>query len=513
MSEYVYKTQEELTTLADTLRNLTGTTEPLTFPTDFISKCEDLKNAHFLEGTSSFFQTGMIEDLTLYDLTIDPFYGSTFAMSGKLTAPECRIIGDQAFSNKNITEVSFPKCKTIMFGAFSVCRYLSSMYFPEVTEIFSSAFYQIGRSASMSSFEISFPKCEWIGPRAFENCAITSANFPICKTIGQSAFIYCDQLTSINFPIVQEIYSAAFMNCTNLISIDLPECTYIGDYAFSSCSNLTSVSLPKCEILRSSVFYGNSKIKSINLPNCWYVGYNALNYVEDITLGKVKYCIGKGFSSLKKITMPECTTILDINAYQTLEYASFAKCKIINNYAFQNHSHLTSIYFPECELIREDAFAFCSALTEINFPKCQVVGVGAFRYCESISQVNLPMCETILESAFYGCSNITSISLPKCKFIGSYAFAKNSSLSIITLEQCHYIERNAFSGCSYLSTVILNSSKMVKYNVNADPFSSAMLFAIRSASIYVPGSLVSIYKNSPMWNQYKDMIFSLEEVE
>ncbi len=134
-----------------------------------------------------------------------------------------RNIGEDAFSNSNLTSITIPDSVTsIGSWAFTYCDGLTSITIPNSVRNIED--YTFAYSHSLTS--ITIPN------------SVTS--------IGFCAFDFCDGLTSITIPnSVTSIEDCAFRECINLKSITIPNgVTSIGDYAFGDCDSLTSITIP-----------------------------------------------------------------------------------------------------------------------------------------------------------------------------------------------------------------------------------------------------------------------------
>lgn len=139
----------------------------------------------------------------------------------------------------NLTNVSFPACKSFYDGAFYGCQNLSSVYAPLCTSIGTQVFYNC-----QSLTTVSFSLCTNLGNYAFSNCLkLTAARFSALTAIGASAFRNCQVLTTTSFPKVTSVNSNAFELCTSLATISFPSCVSIRASAFKSCYNLLSLYL------------------------------------------------------------------------------------------------------------------------------------------------------------------------------------------------------------------------------------------------------------------------------
>ena len=212
-------------------------------------------------------------------------------------------------------------------------------------------------------------------------------------------------------------------------------------------------------------------VETVDLPNCSYVGRRGFFYCTSLTTVNLPVCITVGISaftscsSLSQVNLPVCTTV--------------------DSYAFKNCSLLSQVNLPMCSYISISAFCYCSSLTQVSLPMCSYIGSFAFEWCKSLSQVSLPMCSYIGSFAFYNCSSLPQISLPMCSYIGAYAFKWCESLSIITIGYS--------SVCSLDNTSVFDNTKITS----------------STGSIYVPSSLVDLYKSATNWSQYSNRIFAI----
>ena len=128
-----------------------------------------------------------------------------------------------------------------------------------------------------------------IGKSAFEYCeSLTSINIPDSVTsIGYYAFWGCHRLTSITIPdSVTSINSGTFWGCYRLTSITIPDSvTSIGAEAFSGCSRLTSINIPdSVTSIGDGTFYGCTNLTSINIPDgVTSIGYYAFYDCSSLT--------------------------------------------------------------------------------------------------------------------------------------------------------------------------------------------------------------------------------------
>ena len=143
-------------------------------------------------------------------------------------------------------DLSETSITTIGSGAFSGCRKLTSVIFPNtINSIHSGAFWNC---SSLRSIDLSQTAMTSIGSEAFYFCAaLTSVDLSqtTMTSIGEYAFYRCYKLTAIDFPnTLTSIRNYAFQGCAALTSVVLPEAlNSIGNRAFAYCKQLASIRL------------------------------------------------------------------------------------------------------------------------------------------------------------------------------------------------------------------------------------------------------------------------------
>ena len=170
--------------------------------------------------------------------------------------------------------------------------------------------------------------------------------------IGYNAFSYCYSLSSITIPFsVTSIGTNAFYSCYSLSSITIPDsAASIESYTFQSCRSLSIITIPS-----SVTSIGSSAFSGCNL--------------------------------LSSITIPGSITS-------------------IGSYAFNGCCLLSSITIPgSITSIGDDAFSYCNLLSSITIPSSvKSIGTNAFCGCFLLSSITIPSGVTSIGgSAFYGC--------------------------------------------------------------------------------------------------------------
>ena len=191
MPDYIVS-GEQLTAIANAIREKTGNTGSLTFP------------GGFTEGISG------IETVRSIDTLIDR---SITEISSDVSS-----IGDYVFSKcENLLSANFPTAVTVGLRAFEECENLQTVNLPIATTI---------------------------GTHAFTQCIrLQSLNAPNVSSLGASSLKNCNTLKTVTFPLADKIPSNAFSQSTSLTTADFTDATSIETYAFTYCSKFTSLIL------------------------------------------------------------------------------------------------------------------------------------------------------------------------------------------------------------------------------------------------------------------------------
>ena len=215
MPDYIVS-GEQLTAIANAIREKTGNTGSLTFP------------GGFTEGISGIETGGSVDAL---------INGSMTEINSNAT-----VVKDNAFYNHStITSANFPKAKSIGQYAFFGCTALTSVNFPLVTDLDTGTFYDCSnlRSVSLPVYAKRLPSY-------------------FCRE--------CDKLSSVNLPLALNVSAYSFYNCSNLVKVCFPKASQIDQNGFYRCSKLTIADFPTVDIsIDSRAFYDCSALSSLIL--------------------------------------------------------------------------------------------------------------------------------------------------------------------------------------------------------------------------------------------------------
>lgn len=335
-------------------------------------------------------------------------------LSGNLIISEnVTSIGYYAFSwCNNLTGISLPGSVTcIGDSVFTGCNNLKSIDVSEQNECF----------YSLDGVLLSKDKSELIAvPSGIEGKSYAVPNG--IKTIGNSAFSFCN-LTSITLPgSVTSIGNSAFFCCSDLKDINIPDnVTVIGNSAFDGCSKLKSITIPD----------------SVTTIENW--AFNDCRSLEEITLPN-------NLTTICGATFYNCWSLTDIKIPQnvtTIEYDAFADC-----------SNLKSITLPDgITKIESRAFYDCRNLQNVNLPAgLSEIGSSTFYNCSSLTEITIPDGVTVIdEYAFFCCRELTNITIPKSvTTIGDRAFydCRNLNLAEFSGEVPANFGNEVFDDCS-----------------------------------------------------------------
>ncbi|MBQ7268531.1 MAG: leucine-rich repeat protein, partial [Bacteroidales bacterium] len=281
-----------------------------------------------------------------------------------------------------------------------------------------------------------------------------------------------------------------FSGLANLESIIIPDfITTIGN--FKNCISLQSVILPtQLKTLPKECFYGCSALREVTLPS---------------TITTIpNYCF-YDCSALESVDIP--------SSVSSLGTCSFSGCR-----------SLIYIELPsELSRIDDSAFAGCKSIVSISIPSSVTsMGTSVFSGCSSLESVVLPSrIASLPNGTFCCCSNLSSVTWPTTMTsIGADSFSCGSdNISYqYAYEECNFrnnnytlelpqsvttIGKNAFNGIHHL---IIPSTSFVSISDNS--FGSTARYR---TYLYVPSSLIEMYKSNSIWQNYKDRIFSLED--
>ena len=291
-------------------------------------------------------------------------------------------------------------------------------------------------------------------------------------------------------PSSSEQYNKVYTNCVKEIRFGIGVNT-IGSFSFYNCFSLTSITIPKSITSIGSTAFGYClSLKSIIIPDS----------ITSMNTSMFSYCY-----SLVSIAIPYSVT--------SFLGSLFSHCSSLEGVTIP--SNITSI--------GNSAFSTCSAIRKISIPNgITSIGSNVFSTCISITNIVIPNGISAIEnSIFLSCNNIKSVTIPNSiTQIKDYAFQNCHSLfNIIIPNNVTAIGSTAFNNCYSLARITVPSSVtsignsafkncygMAEYHIlpTTPPTLGTTAFdGIQSdCIIYVPQGALSAYQSATNWSTY-----------
>ncbi len=270
-------------------------------------------------------------------------------------------IGNFAFYNNRITEVTLPEGLTKLYSTVFGNNYISSVKFPTTIKTIGNWSFRDNQLSKVTIPE----SVTSIEDGAFYNNVISSANIPQNITDLKSFIFAYNQLQTINIPAsTTSIGNYAFVD-NSINNINIPSTvTYIGDSAFEN-NFLSSVSLPNVLTNIGSWAFKNNSLSSINLSNAInFLGMGAFynNNLTSVTLPTgISEIYGWTFDSnnLSNIIIPNNIVTIGNYAFAANKFDTLTLgtgLTTIGNLAFTDNN-LQELYIPNNVVsIASDAF-------------------------------------------------------------------------------------------------------------------------------------------------------------
>ena len=386
-------------------------------------------------------------------------------------------------------------------------------------------------------------------------------------SIGTWAFIYRTTLTSITIPnSVTSIDESAFHTCSGLTSVIIPNSvTKIGAFAFYNCSSLTSITIPESVkniggeafkrsgltslIITGSMTYIESSAftdlneglnvfcyakdvptiseyafdtkqidsyilhvpaSSVNLYKATapWSGFGTIMAIEDVSnieINGIYYSLDTDNKTAEVISNPNKYSG-DVVIPESVTYnGETYKVTSIGARSFYDCSGLTSIIIPEgIASIGDHAFKYCRGLTSITIPNSVIsIEENAFNRCTGLTSISISSSITIIdEGVFSGCSGLTDVTIPNnVTSIRDYAFNGCSNLTSVTIGNSVTSIGECAFGKNSLTDVYCYAENVPSTSSNA--FNST---SINSATLHVPASSISSYKETTPWSGFGTIV-------
>ena len=360
------------------------------------------------------FTTGYVLSIPASVTTITDyaFSGATGLKTVTFTGENLTTIGEYAFKNSSISEISLPsKVKTIKYQAFKNCVNLTNITLPEGLQEIKEEAFEAEKPVAGDTTVVIKGKNFQASFSTFSGRNLSNVTLPegmvTLPCIFNNATFTPGYVLSIPASVTT-IADYAFSGVTGLKTVTFTgeNLTTIGEYAFKN-SSISEISLPsKVKTIKYQAFKNCANLTNITLPE----GLQEINAeafeAEKPVAGDTTVVIkGKNFQAgysifsgrnLSNVTLPEgMVTLPSIfnNAIFTPGYVLSIPASVttIADYAFSGVTGLKTVTFNGENLttIGESAFKN-SSITEISLPsKVKTLKYEAFSNCRSLEKVYL----------------------------------------------------------------------------------------------------------------------------
>lgn len=258
----------DLKKVADAIRAKGGTSDPLAYPSGFVSAIQAIKSAPtgpYMAGEyelvtlhidGGYTNENFLAKAKVYNHTAvyrGEFSGETLLKEIDFSDPSNNItvVESEAFSNASMVGIELPETITKLGESCFSGATITSLTLPAgITKLPTNTFQGIKRKYNDQTGEptpISLalpPNLTKIGDGVFASAEIEQIDIPNSVVeIADAAFYYCEALTSITLPpSLQKISRDMFYGCSGLTSITIPaSVTTIGDGAFANDAGMTTI--------------------------------------------------------------------------------------------------------------------------------------------------------------------------------------------------------------------------------------------------------------------------------
>ena len=363
--------------------------------------------------------------------------------------------------------------------------------------------------------------------------------------LPDDAFKDMEHLRQVILPIgMNAIGANAFMHCELNYPLIIPEgVTHLMENCFHCCNG--EVVMPHTlEYIEGGAFYGGPKAELVMTDNLRYIGGGAFQDARKIygtfyLSPNIEHIGGSAFEGMGlesegiygDIVIPQSMTEIPDGAFRinfvkgtnlylhdgitTIGDSSFAGVHIKNKLALP----------ANLQVIRKNAFYGCGITNNnITFPaSLKKITAGAFADNRLTGELVLPeTLASIGHGAFSGC-NFESIVIGDSYYaIDNDAFAINKNLRTLYIgRNVGTIYSNAFLACTGLKNIICMADEPPQLEANSfgetGPYTEASII-FENCILQVPEKMVDLYRNTPVWKEfknitaYKELAFNLANI-
>lgn len=276
------------------------------------------------------------------------------------------------------------------------------------------------------------------------------------KTIGKSAFFYCNNFGEVVLPKSCTSIDDCAFSSSSLSSIDLSNVLTIGRAAFSNCKRLEQV-----------VF---SKHLSTIPIKCF--SYSALEYFK----------------------IPESVRVIEQEAFNScqLKYICIPKNTKIKKKAFCGCNLLESVLFDGKTIVPDECFCRCQTLSRVNFNNVTSIGHDGFSFTEVDPKI-ISKDMFVDKRTFADCPNIKYLDIGNLSNICEHAFENCTQLEEVTIvtDGAKYVPAYLFSGCVNLLKVDIIDNTETLVSIGDEAFRKTNII-----DIIIPDNVKRIGSNA-----------------
>lgn len=238
-------------------------------------------------------------------------FGDSFPEALYLKLPNVPSVDSDDFAGCDwITGLELPAAETVEALAFSDCSSLEKLVLG-VEKIdftdqgsanqFYNFFGSTDSSVPNSLTELSFPRLKSVGDNTFAGLSrLRKIDLPQVTEIGKKAFYSCVSLTDVNCPKVEILKDEAFKGCHMLRDIDCSQVTSVGLRAFEDCYDLKHLVFSSLQELKGDYAFSGCKNLLLEFPK-----------VQAVKFASLTTCDSESVSLTVLLTTPYTITSLD----------------------------------------------------------------------------------------------------------------------------------------------------------------------------------------------------------
>lgn len=219
-------------------------------------------------------------------------FGDSFPEALYLKLPDETSVKSDDFAGCDwITGLELPAVETVKALAFSDCSSLEKLVLG-VEKIdftdqgsanqFYNFFGSTDSSVPNSLTELSFPRLKSVGDNTFAGLSrLRKIDLPQVTEIGKKAFYSCVSLTDVNCPKVEILKDEAFKGCHMLRDIDCSQVTSVGLRAFEDCYDLKHLVFSSLQELQGHYAFSGCKNLLLEFPRATLIDFRFFSASND----------------------------------------------------------------------------------------------------------------------------------------------------------------------------------------------------------------------------------------